>query len=219
MDNKSLFVYDSPLGQILIIENGIAITHLYFANRAATAITQINGAASTVAHETAWNTNRAIDTGSYEAACSTNKSAATDSQDVVWCTNKAAKTGSHEAMWRETALLKEAGRQLQEYFSGQRKKFSLPLAPAGTVFQHSVWNALKDIPYGETRSYGQIARTLGKAKAARAVGRANNKNPISIIIPCHRVIGADGKLVGYGGGLDKKAYLLALEKENAGARK
>ena len=129
--------------------------------------------------------------------------------------NYTAESIFHGAVLEETPLLKEASRQLEEYFSGKRKEFSLPLAPAGTAFQQSVWNALKDIPYGQTRSYGQIARTLGNARAGRAVGMANSKNPISVIIPCHRVIGSDGKLVGYGGGLDKKAYLLALEKENS----
>lgn len=113
---------------------------------------------------------------------------------------------------KETELLKEAIKQLNEYFDGKRKEFDLPLAPKGTEFQKKVWNALKEIPFGETRSYGEIARRIGNEKASRAVGTANNKNPIMIIIPCHRVIGANGKLVGYAGGIDIKEKLLNLEK-------
>ncbi len=111
----------------------------------------------------------------------------------------------------ETLLIKEAARQLQEYFEGHRKDFALPLDPKGTQFQKDVWKALGMIPYGQTCSYKQIAEKVGSPKAYRAVGMANNKNPISIIIPCHRVIGANGKMVGYGGGLHIKEYLLALE--------
>ena len=114
----------------------------------------------------------------------------------------------------ETALLKEAIKQLNEYLDGKRSSFDLQLEPKGTEFQKKVWNALKEIPYGETRSYGEIAKTIGKEKASRAVGMANNKNPIAIIVPCHRVIGANGKLVGYAGGLDIKEKLLQLESNN-----
>lgn len=112
---------------------------------------------------------------------------------------------------KETDVLKEAGKQLKEYFDGKRKSFSLPLTPEGTPFMKSVWKSLEKIPYGETRSYKDIAIACGSNKAYRAVGMANNKNPIAIIIPCHRVIGADKKLVGYGGGLDIKEFLLKLE--------
>ena len=112
----------------------------------------------------------------------------------------------------ETNILKEAGRQLQEYFSGVRTKFELPLNPKGTDFMKDVWSALEKIPYGETKTYGEIAKIIGKDKAYRAVGLANNRNPIPIFIPCHRVIGANGKLVGYAGGLDIKKQLLELEK-------
>lgn len=114
---------------------------------------------------------------------------------------------------KETPLLKEAGKQIKEYFEGKRKVFDLPLEAKGTEFQERVWKALQEIPYGETRSYGQIAKNIGQPKAPRAVGMANNRNLISIIIPWHRVIGANGKLVGFGGGLDVKEYLLTLEKE------
>lgn len=111
----------------------------------------------------------------------------------------------------ETLLLSEAARQLEEYFAGARREFDLPLAPKGTPFQQSVWALLRQIPYGETRSYGQLAAALGNPKASRAVGGANHNNPIAIVVPCHRVIGADGSLTGYAGGLDIKAYLLRLE--------
>lgn len=120
------------------------------------------------------------------------------------------------AGWQETPLLKEAAKQLEEYLSGNRKAFDLPLAAEGTDFQKSVWKALRNIPYGETRSYKQVAEALGQPGASRAVGMANNKNPIAIFTPCHRVIGADGRLVGYAGGLETKEKLLELERSYAG---
>ncbi len=112
----------------------------------------------------------------------------------------------------ETPLLKEAARQLKGYFAGELKEFSLPLEPFGTAFMKQVWSALCEIPYGKTASYKDIAEKVGKPKAARAVGLANNRNPIPIFIPCHRVIGADGSLTGYRGGLEMKKKLLDLEK-------
>lgn len=115
---------------------------------------------------------------------------------------------------KETPLLVEAEKQLIEYFNKTRTKFDLPLAPQGTDFMKRVWKELIQIPYGETRTYKQIAQKIGNEKASRAVGMANNKNPIPIIIPCHRVIGANNKLVGYALGLDKKEFLLNLEKNN-----
>ena len=116
------------------------------------------------------------------------------------------------AVVQETELLKKAAAQLNEYFDGQRKGFELPLAAQGTAFQQAVWQALQSIPYGETRSYKEIAEQIGRPKACRAVGMANNRNPIAIIVPCHRVIGANGQLVGYAGGLSIKEYLLQLER-------
>ncbi|NLZ27419.1 MAG: methylated-DNA--[protein]-cysteine S-methyltransferase [Firmicutes bacterium] len=154
MKISSYCFYDSPLGRIMVAEDGDAITQIRF-------LTEFN--------------YRDLSPG-------------------------------------KTVLLEEAGIQLKEYFSGKRKLFDLPVAPGGTAFQSRVWEALLDIPYGQTRSYGQIAQAVGNRKAARAVGMANSQNPISIVIPCHRVIGFNGKLVGYGGGLDRKAYLLELEK-------
>ena len=115
---------------------------------------------------------------------------------------------------RETFLIKKASEQLFEYLEGKRKNFELPLLKDGTDFQISVWNELIKIPYGETRSYKDIAVAINNEKAVRAVGMANNRNKISIFIPCHRVIGSDKKLVGYGGGLEIKKFLLNLEKIN-----
>jgi methylated-DNA-[protein]-cysteine S-methyltransferase len=107
--------------------------------------------------------------------------------------------------------------QLAEYFAGSRQQFDVPLKLAGTPFQQRVWQELVRIPFGATISYGQLAQRVGQPTASRAVGRANGCNPISIIVPCHRVIGADGKLAGYGGGIDKKQWLLAWERRGAGA--
>ena len=109
------------------------------------------------------------------------------------------------------AVLRETARQLDEYFAGRRRDFDVPLEPRGTDFQRSVWQALRAIPFGETRSYGELARQLGNPAAMRAVGAANGGNPISIIVPCHRVIGANGSLTGFGGGIPAKAWLLAHE--------
>ncbi len=114
---------------------------------------------------------------------------------------------------KETELIMEAAAQLNEYLAGRRKVFGIPLAPEGTPFQQSVWEALKAIPYGETRSYKEIAEAIGQPNSCRAVGMANNKNPIAIFVPCHRVIGTNGKLVGYAGGLGIKERLLSMEKE------
>ena len=135
----------------------------------------------------------------------------------LWlCSDADAVTGLHFTRQdglagAELPLHQAAAEQLEAYFAGKRTAFSLPLRPAGTAFQLSVWQALTEIPYGETRSYGEIAAAVGNPKAARAVGMANNRNPISILIPCHRVIGSTGKMVGYGGGLEKKLFLLELE--------
>lgn len=114
-----------------------------------------------------------------------------------------------------TPLLAEAAKQLEEYFEGRRKQFDLPLAPQGTPFQQACWQALCDIPYGRTHSYADQAKAVGNLKASRAVGMANNRNPLPILIPCHRVVGIGGKLVGYAGGLEIKEKLLALEAANS----
>jgi methylated-DNA-[protein]-cysteine S-methyltransferase len=117
---------------------------------------------------------------------------------------------------REEPFATAAG-QLAAYFAGELTEFDLPLAPAGTDFQRRVWNDLRAIPYGQTISYGELARRVGNPAASRAVGLANGRNPIAIVVPCHRVIGADGSMTGYGGGLDRKRFLLALERD-AGPR-
>jgi methylated-DNA-[protein]-cysteine S-methyltransferase len=112
-------------------------------------------------------------------------------------------------------VLAAAARQLDAYFDGHLRAFDLPLAPMGTPFQQRVWAALRDIPFGETRSYGQLAKAIAKPSAMRAVGAANGRNPIAIFVPCHRVIGADGSLTGFGGGIERKKFLLSLEQGNA----
>jgi methylated-DNA-[protein]-cysteine S-methyltransferase len=108
--------------------------------------------------------------------------------------------------------LPEVARQLEEYFNGERREFDLPLRMHGTTFQQRVWRELMEIPYGETRSYGEQAKRIGNPNASRAVGLANGRNPIAIVVPCHRVIGADGSLTGFGGGLERKRWLLAHEE-------
>lgn len=115
--------------------------------------------------------------------------------------------------WREGRheLLDETTRQLGEYFTGRRRTFDLPLAPEGTEFQRRVWHTLATIPYGQTVSYAELAARVGRPSASRAVGAANGRNPLPIVLPCHRVIGADGSLTGFGGGLPTKRFLLELE--------
>ena len=112
---------------------------------------------------------------------------------------------------RAWAMLERVADQLDEYFTGRRRAFSVPVAPQGTPFQHEVWDAVAAIPYGTTVSYGHLAARLGRPRAARAVGHANAHNPVALVVPCHRVLGASGGLTGYGGGLDAKRFLLRLE--------
>ena len=123
-------------------------------------------------------------------------------------------TQPQKALLQTTELLSMATIQLDEYFQGKRTTFSLPFKLTGTPFQLAVWKELQNIPYGQTTSYKEIAQKINKPKAYRAVGMANNKNPLPIIIPCHRVIGSNGKLIGYAGGLKLKNYLLELEKSH-----
>lgn len=113
---------------------------------------------------------------------------------------------------KETPLIKETAQQLNAYFAGRLQRFTIPVAPEGTLFQKKIWELLCMIPYGQTATYGQIAAQAGNPKASRAVGLANNRNPVPILIPCHRVIGSDGKLTGYAGGLEMKQLLLELEQ-------
>jgi methylated-DNA-[protein]-cysteine S-methyltransferase len=127
--------------------------------------------------------------------------------------SKGGRPAAPQPGWEpDRGSLADSARQLTEYFKGKRRAFDVPVAPAGTAFQQTVWRHLQEIPYGETISYGELARRLGNPKAVRAVGLANGSNPIAIIIPCHRVIGSNGTLVGYGGGLPTKQALLALER-------
>ena len=122
--------------------------------------------------------------------------------------------GTHvlEGRAAPSELTNRTANELQEYLAGKRTAFDIPLAPAGTEFQRAVWKALQNIPYGQTRSYADIAAVVGNPKATRAVGSANNRNPIAVLIPCHRVVGANGKLTGYAGGLALKQRLLDLER-------
>jgi len=117
---------------------------------------------------------------------------------------------------RLPAALAEAKRQIEEYFAGERQDFDLPLSPQGTAFQRRVWAELRRIPFGETISYGELAARIGKPSASRAVGAANGRNPLPVVVPCHRVIGSDGRLTGFGGGLPTKQALLDLEQRVAG---
>lgn len=150
---SNAYFYDTTIDKLVIVENGTAITRLYF-----------NG------------------------------------------------NIPEDAILFETPLLKKANEELQEYLNGKRKEFDLPLAPKGTVFQQEIWKAVQGIPYGKTCSYKDIAMSIGRSRAPRAVGMANSKNPILILIPCHRVIGTDGGLVGYAGGIDIKEKLLKMER-------
>lgn len=154
---KNIFFYDTKIGKIAIIDNGVEITHIEIAE----------------------------------------------------------EKYSNDFNVYESDIINNAANQLYEYLDGSRTSFELSLNPYGTEFQRKVWKALCEIPYGETRSYKQVAESIGNSNASRAVGMANNKNPIMIIIPCHRVVGSNGSLVGYAGGLDIKEKLLNIEKKKA----
>jgi len=135
---------------------------------------------------------------------------------ILWGAEDTARIASideDDLVEERTPLLDEAASQLEEYFAGTRRDFDLPLDPRGTPFQQSAWNVLRTIPYGKTISYGEQARQLGDPNKARAVGAANGKNPLSIVVPCHRVIGSNGDLTGFGGGLDVKSWLLDHERQ------
>lgn len=135
-----------------------------------------------------------------------------DNGDAIIAVSFGDKSPARYTKAAETPLIKEAARQIEEYLRKERRLFELPLAPGGTPFQQRVWAALRNIPYGHTKSYKDIAEAIGQSKAFRAVGMACHKNRIVIIIPCHRVVGADGRLTGYTGGLELKARLLELER-------
>ncbi|WP_040161341.1 methylated-DNA--[protein]-cysteine S-methyltransferase [Nigerium massiliense] len=137
---------------------------------------------------------------------------------AVWFGEPHSGQDVGEERCREDApgVLQEAARQLEEYLRGERQTFDLPLALEGTEFQRQVWERLRAIPYGQTRSYGEIAAEIGKPRAAQAVGAANGHNPLSIVVPCHRVIGSDGAITGYAGGIERKQALLDMERRVAG---
>ncbi len=141
-----------------------------------------------------------------------------DGQALRHCEFENPRYPHEQAPPGEDEIIRNARRQLDAYFAGKLRRFDLPLAPRGTPFQQRVWAALLNIPYGATRSYGQQAAVIGSPKAVRAVGLANGRNPIAIIIPCHRVIGANGSLTGYGGGMARKQLLLDLERAAAQLR-
>ncbi len=133
----------------------------------------------------------------------------------IWFENERHPKRAAPQWVRAPQAVQFAREQLEEYFAGLRQVFELPLHPVGTPFQLSVWQALAEIPYGSTQSYGEVARRIGEPQAVRAVGAANGRNPLPIVLPCHRVIGADGSLTGFGGGLPVKQYLLAMERRVA----
>jgi methylated-DNA-[protein]-cysteine S-methyltransferase len=136
-----------------------------------------------------------------------------ESLHVLWFQSGPRAMTPDPSWRRDERPLRRALEELQEYFAGKRQDFNIDVQPEGTPFQRTVWNELQRIPYGETISYGELADRVGNPKASRAVGLANGANPISIVVPCHRVIGANGKLTGYGGGLNIKEKLLALERK------
>ncbi|HXJ20502.1 MAG TPA: methylated-DNA--[protein]-cysteine S-methyltransferase [Polyangia bacterium] len=135
-----------------------------------------------------------------------------DDEGLIGLHFESDPAGRQQPDWvRDDRRFRQAVTQLGEYFAGRRRTFDLPLAPRGTEFRKLVWKALRAIPYGQTASYGEIARAIGQPQASRAIGGANHHNPLAIVIPCHRVIGADGSMTGYGGGLARKRLLLDLE--------
>lgn len=175
----------TPIGVLAVEENGSAITALYLKGETELSVDEAYGKE--------WQ-NKIGNKAAFE-------------QEFCLVTNP-------EPDFPMTDLLKRAVLQLTEYFQGRRKIFDLPIKPQGTEFQKKVWAALGSIPYGETRTYGKIAAQIGNPKACRAVGGANNKNPILLLIPCHRVVGADGALTGFACGLKMKEYLLRLEENH-----
>jgi methylated-DNA-[protein]-cysteine S-methyltransferase len=138
----------------------------------------------------------------------------TGTEEAILTVHFTARKKAETSEW--TAALEAGLRQLDEYFAGERRTFALNLQPRGTDFQRKIWAALLEVPFGRTATYGEIARAVGRPAAVRAAGAANGRNPISIIIPCHRIVGATGGLVGYGGGLGRKDWLLAHERKHAG---
>lgn len=182
-------VIDSPLGPLTLLASGGALTGLYLDGRApvpAEAVRKV---------------------GNHDAPVPAQAEREANDQHAP-----VPAEAEREANDQDALVLAEAERQLEEYFAGRRRSFDLPLALEGTAFQRRVWEALLNVGYGETVTYGQLADQLGQPTAARAVGLANGRNPVSIIVPCHRVIGSNGSLTGYGGGISNKQRLLDLER-------
>ena len=212
---ERIFYYDSPVGPLAIAENGAGITRLAFARQPVPA-TAVTGTAPAAA----WRAG--VRPLPQHEACRLCDAAAGFRRlrrpgRLMPAADLPGGPGTADAprpVLDETPLLREARDQLDAYFAGSLTAFDLPLAPAGTPFQQQVWRALCAIPYGETRTYAQVAARIGLPAACRAVGGANNRNPIAIVIPCHRVVGAGGMLTGYAGGLDVKRYLLDLEAQS-----
>lgn len=224
---NSIYFYETSIGRIGIADNGEAVTGLMFAGRAGAGYGETD--ADTGGHDAGPGGHNVGPSG--HDACPGGDDAGPGGDGAGPGGHDAgpggdgAGPGGHNVgpgsddvcpagfALSETALIKEAAKQLNEYLEGNRKVFDIPLELEGTPFQKLVWKALQDIPYSETRSYREIAESIGRPKACRAVGMANNKNPVAIFVPCHRVIGSDGKLVGYAGGMDIKEKLLDLEKQ------
>ncbi|HPV01204.1 MAG TPA: methylated-DNA--[protein]-cysteine S-methyltransferase [Clostridiales bacterium] len=192
---NSLYLYETRIGKVVIGDNGKAIILLKFAR------------------EDRNDSDRTDGNGTDTAGGCISENAETLLQHTAG--SPYARSGKVAFTIGETPLIKEAAKQLGEYLEGKRKVFDIPIQLEGTPFQKAVWQALLGIPYGETRTYGEIARHIGNPKAARAVGMANNRNPVAVFVPCHRVIGADGRLVGYASGLDMKKRLLDLERKHS----
>ncbi len=199
----SCAVVDSPLGPLTLVASGGALAGLYMNGRTPEPAEAPQAAAGAAGPQ---------DAAPARAATPQDAAAAQDTAAARAAQHTAAARDTAGAQDADAAVLAEAARQLAEYFDGQRQDFDLPLALDGTAFQRRVWDALLGIGYGETVSYGQLADQIGRPTAARAVGLANGRNPVSIIVPCHRVVGSDGSLTGYGGGLDNKQRLLELER-------
>jgi len=206
---KNIFFYKTDIGRIGIAEENNQITNVFFQTDRV-----LNGDTSSkenTAPKQYSKPNEDIDLKKYTDLKEHNElKKQSDSKAYVGSNENVALKGYY---LNETDILREASSQLCDYLLGKRQAFSLTLSPKGTTFMKKVWDNLCDIPYGKTKSYKEIAEAVGNAKACRAVGLANNRNPIPIFIPCHRVIGANGKLTGYRGGLETKLQLLELENQ------
>jgi methylated-DNA-[protein]-cysteine S-methyltransferase len=213
MRMNNIFYYKTCLGIIGVADNGKALTDLFF--------TGTQGLNSCFSYKML--PDRGEETAAYTTQ--SNEMFHIDIQNVIpavkrhGVTEEAAESTDMTAPTvKETSLIREAAFQLSEYLAGKRKTFDIPLDIKGTPFQLAVWKALLDIPYGETRSYKEIAESIGRAKACRAVGMACNRNPVAIIVPCHRVIGTDGSMTGFASGVNIKEKLLELEKRHRNHR-